>query len=365
MAARRTVTPSTTIHHLDEPLPDAAAMARFLRTNLRVGDAVLTGCAEPLSWIIRTGSRADYSHMAIVTGPDRLTEAYDYAMTPNEVDEGIYAISLDDFLARPTRPHLLEIRRPHHLDPDRLVQGARWLEQHSPSFPTVGMACLALCGLTDPLLNLLPGAVRRGLLFRQAALASDGTARMHCAETATRLYHHAGVPLRFPQPRLWRHIELVGRPEPPWNLAELPTVDRAATPGRWPAGRMRSAAAAARGLPRVWRDRCRTGAVADVADFILPGDYARAQPFTTVARFRLGPDGWSLAIRETPAVVALRATRSIQTARGRVSRGRVEVGGGAPGAAPPASAGSPGPRSTEGGHRSRRTRWRSPRHGGW
>lgn len=336
MDQTRSATAFSTIHHLAEPVPDAAAMADLLRATLRVGDAVLTGCAEPLSWIIRTGSRADYSHMAVVTGAATLTEAYDYALTPNEVDEGVYAISLDDFLARPVRPHLLEIRRPHQLDPDRLVDAARWLEAHSPAFPTVGMACLALCGLTDPLLDLLPPGLRRGLVRRQAALASDGVTRMHCAETATRLYSHAGVPLRFPRPRLWRHIELVGRAEPPWSLPSLPSAPRIAVPGRWPIGRARSLALATRSLPRAWRERCGQGSAADVADFILPGDYATAQPFTTIARFRLGPDGWAPAVRETPAVVALRAIRSVQVARA----GR--AGGAAAAPQPPSSGGRRG-----------------------
>jgi hypothetical protein len=288
-------TPS--IAHLPDRLPDAAALARALRSHLRTGDALLTGCAEPLSWIIRTGSRSDFSHMAVVTGPDRLTEAYDYAMTPNETDEGIYSISLDRFLARPTRPRLLEIRRPLRLDPARLVDGARWLERHSPSFPTVGMACLALCGLTEPVLRLLPERARRRVLVRQAALASDGTTRMHCAETATRLYRHADVPLRFVRPRLWRHIETVGRAEPPWDLAPLPTAGRTAVPGRWPPGRVGAGVFAARSLPRTWRERCRTEAAADVADLILPGDYARAQPFVTLARFRFGAQGWTPVTR--------------------------------------------------------------------
>ena len=271
------------------------ALARHLRSQLRTGDAILTGCAEPLSWIIRVGSRSDYSHMAVVTGPGRLIEAYDYAMTPTDTDEGVSAISLERFLARPTRPRLLTIRRPLHVDEDRLVAGARWLEQHSPSFPTVGMAYLALCGLSAPLRQLLPERVRRRTLLHQAALASDGTASMHCAEAATRLYHHAGVPLRFHEPRLRRHIEVVGRAEPPWELPELPARPRTAERARWPEGRLRAAAFTARSLHHVGRERYRNRGTVDLADLILPGDFARAQPFETVARFRHDAGSWTLA----------------------------------------------------------------------
>lgn len=274
---------------------NAPSLARLLRSQLQIGDAILTGCAEPLSWIIRTGSRSRYSHMAVVTGPGRLIEAYDYAMTPNETDEGIYSITLEEFLVRPTRPRLLAVRRPLRIDRDRLVAGARWLEQHSPSFPTVGMAYLALCGLTEPLLRPLPESLRRRVLLHQAALASDGTTRMHCAETATRLYHHAGVPLRFPAPRLERHIQVVGRDHPPSDLATLPAARRTASPGRWPDGRLRAWAFAARSLREVHRERRRDRGAVDPVDLILPGDYARAQPFATVARYRHGSDGWALA----------------------------------------------------------------------
>ena len=84
----------------DPVLSDTVALGRHLADRLRTGDVVLTGADDPVSWIIQTGSRSPYSHVGLVTGRGWLIEAYDYALTPDETDEGVFAITLDDFLGR-------------------------------------------------------------------------------------------------------------------------------------------------------------------------------------------------------------------------------------------------------------------------
>lgn len=41
-------------------------LADLLRSRLQVGDAVLSGGRDAISWIIQTGSRSPYSHIALV-----------------------------------------------------------------------------------------------------------------------------------------------------------------------------------------------------------------------------------------------------------------------------------------------------------
>ena len=270
------------------PVEPATVLAR----RVRPGDAVLTGASDPVSLIIQTGSRSPYSHIGIVVGPGRLIEAYDYALTPDETDEGIFSITLDEFIGRCGRLRDIEVRRPRAIATDRLVDAARHLELHSPGFPTLGMGCLALCGLSEPLLRVLPDERRRRLTGAQARLAADGAWAMHCAETATRLYYAAGLPLRFRRPRLWAHIQAIAAERPPWHLVDLPTERRRADAGRWPSG-LGLGPFAAGSTARALRDRARTPGPVDVADLILPGDFARADPFHTVARLRRRRGRWT------------------------------------------------------------------------
>lgn len=272
---------------------DTVALSRHLADRLRTGDVVLTGADDPVSWIIQTGSRSPYSHVGLVTGPGRLIEAYDYALTPDETDEGVFTIALDEFLARGNRLRAVEVRRPDRIDRSRLLAAAAHLEDHSPGFPTLGMIGLALCGLSGPALRRLPERGRRRLARHQTELAGDGVRCLHCAETVTRLYHAAGLEIRFRSPRLWDHLLDLLRSRPGLGLADLPSRRRRADPGRWPTGSVKATGFALSSTVMALRrrQRNRPGTV-DAADLILPGDFARAEPFTTVARFRRRGDRW-------------------------------------------------------------------------
>ncbi len=275
-------------------LADTAALSGHLTDRLRTGDVVLTGADDLVSWIIQTGSRSPYSHVGLVTGPGRLIEAYDYALTPDESDEGVFAIALDEFLARGNRLRAVEVRRPDHLDKHRLLAAADHLEGHSPGFPTLGMAGLAICGMSGPILRRLPERGRRRLASRQTALAGDGVRCLHCAETVTRLYHAAGLEVRFRSPRLWDHLLDLLRNRPGLGLADLPSGRRRADPGRWPTGSMKATGFALSSTLVALRQRRRQRPddTVDAADLILPGDFARAEPFTTVERFRRRGNRW-------------------------------------------------------------------------
>ncbi len=302
-------------HHVPDlvELTGTGALSRHLADRLQVGDVVLTGADDPVSWIIQTGSRSPYSHVGLVTGPGHLIEAYDYALTPDESDEGVFAISLDEFLGRGNRLRAVEVRRPDRLDQQRLLAAADHLERHSPGFPTLGMAGLAICGLTGPVLRRLPESARRRVANRQTALAGDGVRCLHCAETVTRLYHAAGLEVRFRSPRLWDHLLDLLRNRPGLGLAALPTGRRRADRGHWPTGSMKATGFALSSTLVALRQRRRhqPDDTVDAADLILPGDFARAEPFTTVERFRRRGNRW---VAVSPSIARLDQPKAWSTA---------------------------------------------------
>ena len=223
------------------------------------------------------------------------------------------------------------------------------LRSHSPGFPTLGMATLALCGLSEPVLRHLPVPLAERVTRRQLRLAADGISRMHCAETATRIYAAAGLVLRFHAPRLAHHMTVLngdrsdrGRAHRGQSdLLDLPSVRRSARKGAWPSGRGPSGIAsrtafAVRATRRAWQERSASTAPYDAADLLLPGDYSRAEPFETVARFVRTGNGWTDAggrIRD-PSDHHRTAALPTVTVRSAVFAAR-------PGVARTASAGSP------------------------
>lgn len=263
---------------------------------VRVGDTVLSAARDPLSKIIRIGSGSPYSHGVMITGPDEMTEAYDHALTPTEDDDGIFALSIADYLRRSGLARIL-VLRPAIVDRGRISEVAGHLRRHSPGFPTVGMACLALCGLSGPALRALPPRLRRRATLHQIRLATDGTRRMHCAETLTRIYLAAGVPLRFRSNRLVHHIEQIDGIGPKSNPADLPTTPRIAQPGRWPGGGDARPTAehvryGVRTFRETWQERARSRDPIDMADLVLPGDFLHAEPLRPVALFVRTGDVW-------------------------------------------------------------------------
>ncbi len=274
-------------------------LVQDLISLLHPGDMVLTGGTDPISLLIQVGSRSPFSHVALANDHDELTEAYDYALTPDESDEGIFRLPVHDFVARSDSMCRVQVLRPIGIDQDRVVETCQYLLNHSPGFPTIGMAFLALCGLSSPVLQRLPANTRRRITMAQVRLASDGIQRMHCAETVTRIYHEAGLTVRFTAPRLSFHIAELGG-EITSQLVDLPQLERTASKGTWPAGPQplraaKATGAALRSLGPALRQRIAGTDQFDLADLILPGDFARAEPFENVARFEKTGRAWARA----------------------------------------------------------------------
>ncbi len=288
---------------------DPAAM---IRSRIEIGDTILTGGVDPISRIIQTGSRSPFSHVVVVSGEGSVTEAYDHALTPAEDDDGIFEISVEELVAR-SGLRRMRIIRPRRVDEQRIRDVACHFRQHSPGFPTVGMVGLALCGVSGPVLRASPRRLRNRWMAKQIRLAGDGIQRMHCAETVTRIYLAAGVPLRFRSPRLRLHIEFFDHLEQLHRLdrfarlpepASIPTVRRTAAVGVWPSDR------GVCGYPALvtfalgagwttWRQRSRSQGPMDPVDLVLPGDFARAEPFEVVSDLEWTRRGW----REAPVLI--------------------------------------------------------------
>ena len=81
----------------------------WLAAVTKPGDLILTGSGDLAFRLIQFGTRSHTSHAAIVASEDTVIGAYDYGLTPNEEDEGVFETSFTKLIARSPR---LVVRRP-------------------------------------------------------------------------------------------------------------------------------------------------------------------------------------------------------------------------------------------------------------
>lgn len=276
----------------------------WLISNTRVGDLVLTGSHDIASWVIRKGTKSDYSHAAVVSDPERFTEAYDRSMTFSEDDDGLYEVPFDEFAGRSSKLTRVRILRPSKVDPHRLSAAAAYMRAHSPSYPTLGALIIGSTKWTSGLAKRASRKAGRAaghqtvrsvvsrFMERQVALTGDGPIRVHCAEFVYRLYLAAGTPIRLVKPVLagpmsWLRPKAVGAV--PNALSPFLKQQRRSQPGPWPAGP---------GSPRRWfkngffateqlvdaaTQRWTEQTKPDTADFVMPEDFTRADGLRHVA----------------------------------------------------------------------------------
>jgi hypothetical protein len=292
------------------------------------GDLVLTGCSDPTSRLIQFVTRSQFSHVAIVSGERTLIEAYDYGVTPIEIDEGIYETPLAKFYERATLDRVM-VRRPVGLDQDTLESALRFALENSPPFPTSGaLLTNALIATATPwgqrsldlLRRLGLGRAVDGFLDGVIGLVADGPERVHCSEIATRLYYAADLHLRFVDPVLLPHFDRVlGAHRVDSRIVrvsrrlrgKIASLDRypkrIARPGaraqkvvhRGPAVAASSKLEAGNEIRKMsvesLRERWEEGPAneSDFADLILPADFERAEPFDTVGLLVRGRTQWA------------------------------------------------------------------------
>lgn len=297
----------------------------WLRQITEPGDLLLTGEAGLLSRAIQWGTRSHVSHTAIVRSADVVVEAYDFGLTPDEGDEGMFEHSFEELMERSDKLDCLIVRRPRGWTDERRARFDRALAyslDHSPAFPTVGagMACL-LVALTRPEVRRItdPWTGRRRVWIDRlvdwlAHSVGDGQDRVHCSEVATRLYTWTGFELVFAEPTLGPVVLRMSggdetedgaariHPERRRALAELPRRKRRAVRSQRP--QVDKSAGSKVGTSTSWnatgqvffatvfvagtrgmigtRPLDRRDPAPDMADLILPSDFERAEPFDTI-----------------------------------------------------------------------------------
>lgn len=298
-------------------------IADWLAATTRVGDLVLTGCHDPVSRLIQLATNSPYSHAAVVTGRDELTEAYDYALTLREDDEGVYRIDFRGFAERASRIADISIYRIEHLDGDRFEWTADALHESTPTYPTTAALMFIAGQLTRTMTNQRVRPDRRPSMrriARQARFLGDGPRRVHCAELATRLYAAAGAFLDFRHPLLGPYIDVVNGVND-YLADDLPSplIEGRSRPkrGLWvPKGTRRgrklliATCAGITDFGGATLTRALYRLEPDIADYIMPGDLAAAKPLTLVERRTFTKDG---QVKDTTAEPATPApTRSEQ-----------------------------------------------------
>lgn len=276
----------------------------WLERHSQSGDLLLTGSGGLIGNLIQRATRNAYSHAAVIRD-GQLVEAYEYGLTPNENDEGVYVTTFAEIVERNENLRLLTLRRPIGMDLERYRAAADHYVRVNPTFASIGLCLIGVWQAMNVGVDASSVAVGLSsdrllqLLRFQANLTGDGDGRVHCAELATRIYTKAGLSLSFTSPTLAPLLAALAAGE------GVPASDAVEIEGQvWvhPADDDQPVRISRRGRWTGWRDvvdivgalraRYRQDAPPDMADFIVPGDFQCAEPFRTVATLLLVDDRW-------------------------------------------------------------------------
>lgn len=275
----------------------------WLQRRSQTGDLLLTGSDGLVGRLIQVSTKSLYSHAAVVVD-GQIVEAYEYGLTPNESDEGIYVTPFSRIRERNDELRTLLLRRPVGLDVSAFRASTNHYIIANPSFASIGICLLGIARVAN--LTTDSPEVARGmssdLLLRllefQAVLTGDGDKRVQCAELATRIYTKAGISLSFESPLLapllavlasgtgdLRSDEIRLRGDVWVHLADSAVVRNSET-ARWAGWRD------VKDVVSSLRNRFTESAPPDMADFIVPNDFVRAKPFETVGVLHLREGVW-------------------------------------------------------------------------
>jgi len=277
---------------MTDPSRSLSTCMKEVLAHAEPGDLLLAGGNDWISRCIKIGSRSVFCHVAVFLSEDEVIESYDEEFTPDETDDGVVAITLADFLGRDLSD--LKIIRPVDIDVDRLKQIAGTFTRCSAPYPSVGAFIAAACLATNPVLTKLPNVMRRPILTAQVRLAGDGAVAMHCAESATRLYHATGMELEFPNPALRPQFEHT-RDYLRLPVQPIGAKERVPITGQWPRPKnfqqvMNATGFGVRGI--VGTVRKRWNQPPDEHDFLLPVDMDKSPSFPPVASARRVDGQW-------------------------------------------------------------------------
>lgn len=292
----------------------------WLSENTQYGDLVLTGGSDFVSKSIQHLTRGRYSHATITIDDGQVIEAIDYV---DEAVGGLFGTTFSTLCGR-HGANRISAFRPIGLDETGLRRAIVDMQSANPTFDSAGIVILGalrvgefvhrrlgLGGSKEPDTQSPNG---RDRLDRLVNLAGDGLHRVHCAELVTRLYAEAGLELVFAQPTF---LHLMS------DLDPTPARERAASVGHHSLAAMPRIAAFAekartmdptqsdehaelrpgqtdapssiwllRQLANSAFGRRSESTPHDPADFVVPSDLAKAQPFERIGTMYLDRGKW-------------------------------------------------------------------------
>jgi len=291
----------------------------WLSENTQYGDLILTGGSDFVSKAIQRLTRGHYSHATIAIEDGHVVEAIDYV---NESTGGLFGTTFSTLCTR-SDVNRISVFRPIGLDEPELARAVADAQSARPSFDSAGILLLgALRGaeFAQRRLQLARPAATRAQSQRAherleglVDLAGDGLHRVHCAELVTRLYAKAGLNLTFSQPTFLHLLadldpaparaskstslpRIAAFPEQRHNIA-MGIASHGLRPGHqnppdsmWLIRQIVNSAAGRR------TERTR----ADHADFVVPSDLAKAQPFDKIGTVYLDRGKWRTKPSSTP-----------------------------------------------------------------
>ena len=279
---------------------------QWVKSKAQIGDLLLIGSKDRVSRVIQRASNSRFSHAAVLTEKDEVTEAYDYSLTLNERDEGIYRTSLERFLERTPKLHVIRLLRPPQLNVEKLQKSAVELYRSSPPYPTVGATFLGFIRLlaepVPPLEEGLFGQHRFGkrlhkkldaMATAKVGFVGDDIHKLHCTESVIAIYEGAGLAVDVPSPFLGRSADRARRLQEQALIREFgapPAQPKITEDRRQRTRSFRQVAVrvvlrpdkAGRSIYRMWRERMDLIEIAGPNDFIFPGDLERSSTFALV-----------------------------------------------------------------------------------
>lgn len=281
-----------------------ASASTWVEKRAEIGDLILIGSRDPVSRVIQRASNSRFSHAAVVTAQNEVTEAYDYSLTLNEDDEGIYRTSIDALLTRTPKLHRIMILRPTGLDRDRLRKAAAELHHNAPPYPTLGATMLGFIRLlSEPIPLLEDGLFKQHKIGKrlhrgldrlaeiQVRFVGDGVRKLHCAESAITLYEEAGIAVELTDPFLrnsMRRADLLDDGSAAGAVAPSTARNRETRSSRKVLMRaLLRPHRVAEAVIRVYRSRLQHMEVGAPGDYTFPADLENARPFVAICEMRV------------------------------------------------------------------------------
>lgn len=286
----------------------------WLGDRAEAGDLLLIGSRDRIARLIQFATNSPYSHAALVTGRHVVTEAYDYGMTSSEGGGDVYQTSFQDLLSRYRRLSRLAIYRmpPETVDVNLMTWTAKSLQDNTPTYPTLA----ALIFLTNhaarrsaTLAGLKLDSPKRRTTARRVRWWADGPYRVHCSELATRLFSSAGGFLDFRQPLMATYMNMVADPGDYESDELIPLIGNqdkvrrrlwAPKTARGARKLLTGATSGVSGLTNTLANRLSSGTRWDLADLVMPGDLASADPLIQVAILEIDHTGRRYTHDSTP-----------------------------------------------------------------